>query len=137
MGVQSPMKFDVHTSNVHTSFTCRVGLEGLGLDAVAVGHCKALVLQVPGEAAAALHRLRARADSGARAAFCPPTACLDEIQASKSIDSDKGSILSVYYKESGHSTEQELTHYTTHRVIAHGVRIDLTSYNNHYSPIRF
>lgn len=116
---------------------CRVGLEGLGLDALAVGHCKALVLQVPGEAAAALHRLRARADSGARAAFCPPTACLDEIQASTSIDGDEGSILSVYCKKSGHCTEQELTHYTTHRVIAHGVRMNLTSYDNHYSLIRF
>ena len=73
---------------------CRVGLEGLGLDAAAVGRCKALVLQVPGEAAAALHRLRVRADSGAKAAFCPPPTCLDQIQVKDIFN--KGVALSIW-----------------------------------------
>ena len=38
----------------------RVGLEGLGLDGGAIGRCRGLVLQLPGEAASALHRLRER-----------------------------------------------------------------------------
>ena len=62
------------------SVLCRSGLEGLGLDEAAVSRCKALVLQAPGEAAAALHRLRASAGIGGRAAFVPPTACLDDLQ---------------------------------------------------------
>ena len=65
---------------------CRVGLEGLGLSNAAVGRCKALILQTPGEAAAALLRLRARADAGGKGAFSPPPACLDEIQVT--VDSE-------------------------------------------------
>ena len=56
------------------------GLEGLGLDGPAVSRCKALVLQAAGEAAAALHRLRASAGTGGKAAFTPPLACLDDLQ---------------------------------------------------------
>ena len=59
---------------------CRAGLEGLGLNMEAVARCKALVLQAPGEASAALHRLRASAATGGRAAFAPPLGCLDELQ---------------------------------------------------------
>lgn len=59
---------------------CRAGLDGLGLNADAIARCKALVLQAPGNASAALHRLRASATVGGRAAFAPPAACLDELQ---------------------------------------------------------
>jgi len=58
-----------------------VGLEGLGLDGPAIGRCRALVLQLPGEAAAALHRLRARlASTGGGPLPLPLTAALDHLQ---------------------------------------------------------
>jgi hypothetical protein len=61
----------------------RAGLEGLGLEAATVAKAKQLVVAVPGEASASLHRLRARLLQGgglSSAAAAAAAAYLDEIQ---------------------------------------------------------
>ena len=59
----------------------RVALLGLGVPAAAVAHCKQYVVQIPGEAEAALHKLRTKlAGSFPRALPQALSQALDSLQ---------------------------------------------------------
>lgn len=71
---------------------CRVELGMLGLDGAQVGRCRALVLQLPGEAAAALHRLRSRLLPGGPAGASKLSGAVDHLQVGHRFQSATGTV---------------------------------------------